>query len=349
MARGDQLGRQWKIIQHLMTARHGKTVAEIAEAVDSHPRSVYRDLEALETAGFPLYTEREGNRNRWCLLEEARRPVPIPLDLTELMALSLSRNLLGALEGTVFATAMASLADKIRSVLTPAWRGYLDRLGATLTAAPAPHKDYGAHAAVLDRVNQALMERRWLDITYFTMHRLAETRREIAPYRLRYADGALYLVAFCRLRQGVRIFAVDRIREARVLDEPVSPPDDFDADRFLASSFGVFQGPVTRVRIRFSKRVAGYIAERIWHRSQRLEETGDGGLIFEAEVAGLAEIQAWVLRWGAEARVLAPERLVAAVGEEAEAMARAYRTADVAASDRKETGGEQTNRSRPDH
>lgn len=326
MARGDQLGRQWKIIQHLMAARRGRTVAEIAAAVGSHPRSVYRDLEALETGGFPLYTEREGNRNRWCLLEEARRPVPIPLDPAELMALSLGRNLLGGLEGTVFAAASASLADKIRAVLAPAYRDYLDRLASTLTAAVPPHKDYATHAAVLDRVNRALMERRWLDITYFAMHRNEETRREVAPCRLRYADGALYLVAFCRLREGVRIFAVDRIREARVLDEAVLLPDDFDADAYLEASFGVFQGPVTEVRIRFSPRVAGYIAERTWHRSQRLEETADGGLIFTAEVAGLTEIKAWVLRWGAEAQVLHPEPLRAAVRAEAEAMARQYRT-----------------------
>jgi len=59
MARGDQLGRQWKIIQTLISSRNGKSAAELAEGLDCNPRTVYRDLEALQVAGFQIYTERE--------------------------------------------------------------------------------------------------------------------------------------------------------------------------------------------------------------------------------------------------------------------------------------------------
>ena len=58
MARGDQLGRQWKIIQTLVSARQGKSAAELAEDLECHPRTLYRDLEALQVAGFPIYTEK---------------------------------------------------------------------------------------------------------------------------------------------------------------------------------------------------------------------------------------------------------------------------------------------------
>jgi len=58
MARGDQLGRQWKIIQTLITLKKGKSAAELATDLDIHPRTVYRDLVALQVAGFPIYTER---------------------------------------------------------------------------------------------------------------------------------------------------------------------------------------------------------------------------------------------------------------------------------------------------
>ncbi len=328
MSRGDQLGRQWRIIQHLMASRRGRTVAEIAAALDEHPRSVYRDLEALENAGFPLYTERDGHGNRWRLVEEARRPLPIPLDLTELMALCLSRSLLKGLEGTVFATAMASLSAKLHTLLSPGLKQYLERLETTLAVALPPHKRYGHLQEILDPVHQALMERRWLEMTYFTMHRRQETRRQVAPYRLWYADGALYLIAHCRMRDAVRVFAVDRIRQIRLLDTTFEPPADLDIDAFMGRGMGVFQGPREKVRIRFSARVAGYVAERIWHQTQRLEKTEDGGLIFEAEVAGGTEIVAWVLRWGAEARVLAPQSLLEAVRREAQAMARAYERKD---------------------
>lgn len=54
MARGDQLARQWIIFQQLMSAKQGKTVNDLAADVDCHPRTVYRDLEALQVGGFPI-------------------------------------------------------------------------------------------------------------------------------------------------------------------------------------------------------------------------------------------------------------------------------------------------------
>jgi predicted DNA-binding transcriptional regulator YafY len=64
MARGDQLARQWKIIQTLITSRQGKSAADLAGEIECHPRTLYRDLEALQSAGFPIYTERVEGSDR---------------------------------------------------------------------------------------------------------------------------------------------------------------------------------------------------------------------------------------------------------------------------------------------
>jgi len=58
MARGDQLARQWRIIQTLVSSKHGKAVADLVKEENCHPRTIYRDLEALQEAGFPIYSER---------------------------------------------------------------------------------------------------------------------------------------------------------------------------------------------------------------------------------------------------------------------------------------------------
>jgi predicted DNA-binding transcriptional regulator YafY len=72
MARGDQLARQWKIIQTLITLKKGKSAAELATDLDIHPRTVYRDLVALQLAGFPIYTDREDGKNLWSLLDAVK-------------------------------------------------------------------------------------------------------------------------------------------------------------------------------------------------------------------------------------------------------------------------------------
>ena len=71
-------------------------------------------------------------------------------------------------------------------------------------------------------------------------------------------------------------------------------------------SFGVFQGEPVNIKIWFSPDVAGYIKEKIWHESQKIEQQNDGSIIFEAEVAGTEEIKFWIMSWGASALVLEP-------------------------------------------
>jgi hypothetical protein len=78
MARGDQLSRQWKIIQTLISSRMGKSASDLAEDMACHPRTVYRDLEALQVAGFPIYTERVDGKNLWSLLDTVKHQIPIP-------------------------------------------------------------------------------------------------------------------------------------------------------------------------------------------------------------------------------------------------------------------------------
>ncbi|MBI4767202.1 MAG: helix-turn-helix domain-containing protein [Deltaproteobacteria bacterium] len=94
MARGDQLSRQWRIIQTLITSKTGKSAADLSLDLECNPRTVYRDLEALQAAGFPIYTERVEGKNLWSLLDTMRHHIPIPFNLMELMALYFSRDMM---------------------------------------------------------------------------------------------------------------------------------------------------------------------------------------------------------------------------------------------------------------
>ena len=324
MARGDQLGRQWKIIQTLISSRIGKSAADLAEEMECHPRTVYRDLEALQVAGFPIYTERSGGKNLWSLLDTVKHQIPVPFSLTELMALYFGRDMLKVFKDTAFYDSLESLFQKVKTTLPPESIKYLKNVEQTLHLCMKPYKDYGKFKEILNRVNDAAINRKSIEIVYYTMSRKKESRRRVDPYRIWFFNGTFYLIGLCHMRNEVRIFALDRIKMLHQTKETFEVPEDFSLEDFMGPSFGVYQGAPAHIKVWFHPDVVGYIKEKIWHESQQIHPQDDGSIIFEADVAGTDEIRFWIMTWGSKAVVLEPKSLREEIRMEAERMAKRY-------------------------
>jgi predicted DNA-binding transcriptional regulator YafY len=309
MARGDQLARQWKIFQILVTSRYGKSVRDLARNFDCHQRTVSRDLEALEAAGFPIYTENSNGKNLWFLMDSAKNPMPVPFSMTELMALYFGRDTLKVLKGTIFYDSLEGLFKKIEATLPAKSKKYLKNAELSLKVGSKPYKPYRKFNKIIEQINEAVIDMRVIDIVYYTMSRKKETGRKVEPYNLWFLDGTFYMIGYCRWIKEIRVFAVDRIKKFSLTDEIFEVPDDFDVDDFMGSSFGAFHGKPEKVRVLFSADIAEYIKEKIWHKSQKLHDSPDGSVLFEADIACTKEFKAWVMRWGAKAIVLEPEKL----------------------------------------
>jgi predicted DNA-binding transcriptional regulator YafY len=324
MARGDQLGRQWRIIQTLINSQLGKSAADLAEEIECHPRTVYRDLEALQVAGFPIYNEKVEGKGLWSLLDTVKHQIPIPFSLTELMALYFGSDMLKVFKETVFYDSLESLFKKIKTTLPPESIKYLKTVEQTLHLGLKPFKEYGKFREIINRVNEAAIKKRSIEIVYYTMSRKKESRRKVDPYRIWFFSGTFYLIGFCHKRKEVRVFALDRIKMLHQTTEQFEVPEDFDFEDFVGPSFGVFQGEPVEVKVWFAPDVAGYIKEKIWHESQQIEDGDDGSVIFEAEVAGTDEIKFWIMSWGSHALVLEPEPLREEIRAETESMLEKY-------------------------
>lgn len=322
MARGNQMGRQWRIIQTLISSKTGKSVSELIDILelDCHQRTVYRDLDALQNAGFPIYNETVNNKNIWLLMDSAKQKMPIPMNITELMALYFARDMLKVLKDTVFYDSLKSLFQKIKSSLSEDLINYLEQIENNLHIGQRPYKKYGEFRENIGIINDAVTRQRHIDILYYTASRQKETHRRVAPYNIWLLDGSFYLIGFCKKRDEIRIFALDRIKSMQISDEPFEKPEDFNVEEFMGTSFGVFQGDPFTVKIHFTAGVSDYIREKSWHSTQRLHSQDDGSVIFEAEVAGIDEIRFWVLSWGSNATVIEPDELKESIQEEIEKM-----------------------------
>lgn len=330
MSRGNQVERQWRIMQILLSSHYGKTVKELAERFECSQRTIYRDLETLQLAGFPIYNEREDGANRWFLMDRTTQRVPIPFSYAELVALYFSRDLLKVFRDTVFYDALDSLFEKITVTLPPESIRYLDRVRKTLFASLKPSGTCTPNRDIIARLNEAAIAGKAVEMDYYTMSRKDETRRMMDPYQLCFLNGSFYLIGFCHLRQDVRTFALDRISNLVVTEQGFSVPGDFTMEDFLKSSFGIQRGEPQRIRIRFDTDAAGYIREKTWHESQSITDEMDGGIVLQIDVAATDEIKNWIRSWGAHAEVLAPESLRAKI--RVELLAAAARYTDPAAS-----------------
>jgi predicted DNA-binding transcriptional regulator YafY len=323
MPRGDQLSRQWRLIQ-LIDRAQGITVDDASRELACTVRTIWRDLRVLEDAGFPLYTERaaDGNRGVWRVREEFKRALPLKLTLGELVALLMSRDLLTPLGVSVLGPEVASAFAKIEGALSRDALKLIaqmrDRLGVRAVGVKlqAPAADH------LPKIHTALAERRTLRTRYYSASRDCEDVRDVDPYHLTLHNGGLYLVGHCHLRDDIRIFAVERMRSVELGRGRFEVPASFDAEAYLAGAWGMLRGDVVTVRVVFARGLAHYIRERVWHPSQKLRNLPDGRVEMTLRVADTLEVRRWILGFGVQAEVLAPEGLRAALRAEAETLAR---------------------------
>lgn len=303
------------------------TLQELADSLpDGYPkhlRTLRRDLAALEAAGFPLVTERVDGGTRWKLMEGSRHVPALNFSPTELMALSLGRHLMKPLEGTQIQASLSSALNKAAGALPPQARDYLRQLQDLLAVRLGPHKRYGRHRQTIDRLTRAIAERRTVQMRYYSASRNRTTRREVEPYQLVYASGALYLLANDYLRREVRTFAVERIRSLTLTDHPYQLPLGFDVSTYLQDALVVMHGRPITVELLFDKSTAAWVKDRLWHPSQHLTRLKDGRLKMALRVADTPELVGWILSFGSGVQVVRPPELRQKVREEAQKIRRA--------------------------
>src|SRR5438128_5945903 len=145
MARNAEVIRQWSILRDLEASRR-LTIDDLAARTGVTTRTIRRDLEALQTSGFPLYDEVIDGKRYWTLEAKAfRRLDDTGFTLGELSALYFSRTLVECLAATPFQHDVASAFDKLAGALTPGMRRFLDQLPLVIQAkgvAAAEHAEY---------------------------------------------------------------------------------------------------------------------------------------------------------------------------------------------------------------
>jgi proteasome accessory factor B len=330
--RNAEVIRQWSILRDLESARR-LTIDDLAERTGVSTRTIRRDLEALQAAGFPLYDDLHDGKRYWMLEQRAfRRLDETGFTLAELSALYFSRTLVEALASTPFHRDLRSAFDKLSGALTPGMRQFLDHLPLVLQAkaergalasagqrdeASLSAREAAARSSRAAQLVEASLHHRRISMRYHSMSSDREKAYLVEPYRLVFAQGGLYVVAFVPEYGQLRTFAVDRILGISMTEERFEPSDA--PEEVFAHSLGVHQGtPPQRVEIAFAAQIARFVKERAWHPSQQADDQEDGSVNLVLHVSNDWALRSWVLGFGPLARVVSPPELVAQVLDELE-------------------------------
>ena len=327
MARNEQLIRQHKILQILERYRFGRTLDEIRDELVSdlglqslHTRSVRRDIEALQAAGIHIEDETVQRGRVWKLGAGGRGTYKISASATELIALSLGRDLLYPLAGTPFWLGIESFWNKMRDELPESvWQHY-EKYRQALFVLGTPAKSYRQHQGILKTLNRAILEHRVVEIKYRPIGKPASTRR-IEPYAIVFYHSSLYIIAAaCEIEdrtERLRHWKLDRFLAATALDEWFKPPEDFDLESYLGQAVGIFAGSrqPREYRIRISAYAAPWVLEDPWQPEQKVVTQEDGSVIITVCAAHDLEVIPRVLALGAEAEILEPTTCREAVAE----------------------------------
>jgi predicted DNA-binding transcriptional regulator YafY len=316
--RNAEVIRQWQVLREIESRRTGVTIHDLAALVDVSTRTIRRDLQALQEAGFAVYDEGEqAETKRWRLGASPFRAVEDGLSIADVAALFLSRAAVESLSGWPLADELRQAFAKIERALNPRMREFLSTLPQVLSTKAGPRASAQSDRLVdvTRRLFDATRDRRVLEMRYFSATSNRAKTYTVEPYRLALAQGGVYLIAWVPQYGEFRTFAAERVERLSVTDGTFKRTRELPAEIF-GSSMGVFWGEAVDVRVEFDAPLAAFVRGRVWHESQQVEELADGRLSVSLRVSDDWALRSWLLGFGAAARVVAPPHLVRAIADE---------------------------------
>lgn len=318
-AADDRIGRKRDRLARLLnvtsilysrgSGEQGVAVTEIAKLTGMTTRTVYRDIRALEDElGVPVF---QAGRGRYGIDRKFFLP-PLRLSVPEAIVLFLASRLIARWSDQYDAAVVSAFTKLADALPQPIAR----HVAATMLAVGGHDQDE-PFLRSFSAVARGWAEGRVVAIDYDPGSAPPKQTR-VHPYFLE-PDAALrsvYLIGYDEPANAMRTYKVERITSATLTTDRYEIPDDFDPDAWLANSWGIWSSegtPTVRIRVRFDESVAHRVREAVWHRSQVITELEGGGVEMQVTVAGIVEIQSWILSWGGAAEVIEPAELRDAV------------------------------------
>lgn len=306
----DRTERFYKIDRLLRQSRH-VPVSRFLDELDISLATFKRDIEYMRSRlHAPIVWDRESNGYAFTTPPKDAPTYELPglwFNASEIYALLMMEQLLENIDPGVLARRLEPLKARLESLLGSSDHSAEEvrqRIRVlTMGSRALPVGEFEAAA-------NALLNRKRLFIRYRGRVNDEDTAREVSPQRLVHYRDNWYLDAWCHMRQGVRSFAMDCVRDAEIRSEAAIDVPPADLDAALGSGYGIFSGQdVEWAKLRFSPVAARWVAAEAWHPEQKSAHAADGSYTLELPYSDDRELLRDILKYGPDVEVLGPAAL----------------------------------------
>ena len=286
--------RLFKMLYYLLD-RERATAPELAVEFEVSTRTIYRDVEALSSAGIPIYTE-PGRNGGICLLQD------FVLDKA-ILSENEKQEVLTALQ-SISATGYTGekeLLTKLSALFSVNTRNWLE----------VDFSRWGKRTydnSKFEILKTAVIQCREIKIVYENTNS-ERSKRIIQPLKIAYKSKEWYLKAFCMEKQDFRIFKLNRILELELLENTFIPRTYPEAENEAQQTY-------PRIVLLFSKEIAYRVYDEFDETEMEYQENGD--LIVRAEMPVDPWLIGYLLSFGAQVEIMEPKYLKGVLAEQAQ-------------------------------
>lgn len=320
----DRTERFYKI-ERLLRARGCVSFAVLQEELDVSPATLKRDLQYLrDRLDAPIVYDRFDNGYRF--EQDSQHELPgIWFNEKEITALLTMHQLMSGLDDDgVLSRHLQPLIDKLQGMLggdEGESRELMRRVKLISTArrrAPSRH---------FELLGAALVQRKRVWLRYFKRSDRKESERQVSPQRLVNYRNTWYLDAWCHASDGLRRFALDAIREAKVEDAKARQVPLKELEAELDAGYGIYSGAGAKVKwatLVFNADAAQWVAVEEWHPEQQGRWLADGRYELRVPYSDPTELTMDVLRHGDSVVVTGDKAFAARIAQRLQQAANQY-------------------------
>ena len=298
-------------IDLLLQRRKATSLALMIEELEISRATVKRDIEYMrDRMHAPIVWDRELRGYRYELSDDGNPGFSLPglwFNASEVHALLTMDHLLTNLQPGLLGPHIEPLRQRIHALLEHGDHS-VEEIATRIHISQLAERPVDAD--VFEAISSALLSRKRIILHHYHRGKDTTVEREVSPQRLVYYRDNWYLDTWCHLRNGLRSFAVDAIKDAEATDKKARNVSEKKLNEVYRAGYGIFAGKSThKAVLRFTEERARWVSREIWHSEQESYFDEEGRYVLTIPYSNDTELVMDIMRYGAGVEVLSPDVL----------------------------------------